>query len=93
MTVPGLMTPGQRMTVGTRIAAFPVRVLFAAEHRGAAVGPGEDLGAVVGGIHDDGVVVEAQLLELVEQLADVAVVLDHAVGVDAEAGLALRTLP
>ena len=34
-----------------------------------------------------------KLVELVEELADVAVVLDHAVGVDAEAGLALRTLP
>ena len=39
---------------------------------------------------DDRVVGDAELVELVEQLADVAVVLDHAVGVDAEPGHALR---
>jgi hypothetical protein len=65
-------------------------VLLAAEHRGAAVGPGEGLGAVVGRIHHDGVVGDAELVELREQLADLAVVLDHAVGVDAEAGHPLR---
>ena len=89
MIVPGLMTPGQRMTAGHAVAAFPLRVLLAAEHRGAAVGPAQGFGAVVGGIHDDGVVLDAQFLELVEQLADHAVVLDHAVGIDAQAGLAL----
>ena len=75
------------------VAAFPVAVLLAAEGRRAAVGPGELLRAVVGGIHDDGVVFEAEFLELVEQLADVRVVLDHAVGIDAEAGLALASPP
>jgi hypothetical protein len=39
-----------------------------------------------------GVLVQAQLLQLVEQLADHGVVLDHAVGVDAQAGLALGLL-
>ena len=34
---------------------------------------------------------EAQLLELVEQLADVAVVLNHAVGINAEPRLALHS--
>ena len=65
-----------------------MRVLLAAEHRRAAIGPGEGLGAVVGGIHHDGVVLDAELLELVEQLPDHCVMLDHAVGIDAEAGLA-----
>src|SRR5207253_2779362 len=50
---------------------------------------GELLGTVVGGIHDDGVVLKTEFLELVEQQADVAVMLDHPVGIDAEAGLAL----
>ena len=71
------------------VAAFPVGVLLAAERRGAAVGPGERLGAVVGRVHDDRVVGDAELVELGQQLADHAVVLDHAVGVDAEPGLAL----
>ena len=72
------------------IAALPVGVLLAAEHRRSAVGPGERLGAIVGRVHDDGVVFQAELLELGQQLADVAVVLDHAVGVDALPGLAVR---
>ena len=88
----GLDDAGPADHAGHAVAAFPLRVLLAAEHRGAAVGPGECFRAVVGGIHDDGVLFEAQFLELGEHLADVAVVLDHAVGIDAEAGLALGLL-
>ena len=72
------------------VAAFPVGVLLAAERRGAAVGPGERLGAVVGGVDHDRVVGDAEIVELLQQLADLAVMLDHAVGIDAEPGLALR---
>jgi hypothetical protein len=46
-----------------------------------APGPGIVLGAVVGGIHDDGVVGDAQLVELGEQLANLLVVGDHPVSV------------
>jgi hypothetical protein len=35
------------------------------------------VGAVVGGVHDDGVVGDAQLVQLVEHDADVFVVSDH----------------
>ena len=73
-------------------AALVVRVLLTAERRRAAVGPAHDLGAVVRRIHDDGVFGDAELVELVEQLADVSVVLDHPVGIHAEARLALRLL-
>ena len=73
-------------------AAFPVGRLLALERRGAAVGPGEDFGAVVGGVDDDGVVGDAEVVELLEQLADMAVVLDHAVGIEAQARLALALL-
>ena len=48
--------------------------------------------AVVGGVEHDGVVGDAQLVEQVQHLADVAVVLDHAVGEDAESGDALALL-
>ena len=68
--------------------AFPVSRLLALERRGAAIGPGEDFGAVVGGVNDDRVVGDAEVVELLEQLADVTVVLDHAVGIEAQAGLA-----
>ena len=70
------------------VAALPLRILLSAEHRRTAVGPGERFRAVVGRIHDDGVVLDAQLLELREQLAHHPVVLDHAVGIDAETGVA-----
>ncbi len=73
-------------------AALPVGVLLAAERRPAPIGPAQALGAVVGRVHHDGVVGDAQLVELVEQLADVAIVLHHAVGIDAQTGLALRLL-
>src|SRR3990172_9818882 len=51
---------------GDTIAALPVRVLLSAEGRGAAIRPTGDLRTVVGGVHDDGVLVEAELFELVE---------------------------
>ena len=71
------------------VAAFPVGVLLAAERRGAAVGPGERLGAVVGGVDHDGVVGDAEIVELLQELADLPVMLHHAVRIDAEPGLAL----
>jgi hypothetical protein len=71
------------------VAAFPVGVLLAAERRGATVGPGECLRAVVGGVDHDGVVGDAEIVELFQKLADLPVVLHHAVRIDAESGLAL----
>ena len=62
-------------------AAFPVGVLLAAERRVGAVRPGVVLRAVVGRVHDDGVVGDAELVELVEHHADLLVVHDHAVAV------------
>ena len=50
------------------------------------------LGAVVGGVDHDRVVGDAESSSFFEQFADMAVVLDHAVGIDAEAGLALGFL-
>ena len=75
------MTPGQRMKHGHAPAAFPVRVLLAAERRSRAVRPGVVLGTVVGRVHDDRVVGDPQLVELVEHHADLLVVHDHAVAV------------
>ena len=72
------------------VAALPVRVLLASERRRAPVGPAHGLGAVVGRVHDDRVVRDPEVVELLQDLADVRVVLDHPVGVDPEAGLALR---
>ena len=44
---------------------------------------------VVGGVDDDGVVGDAEVVERLEQRPDMAVVLDHAVDVFADAALAL----
>ena len=62
-------------------SAFPVGVLLAAERRGRRVRPGELVRTVVGRVDDDGVVGDAKIVERLQQLADVAVVLDHAVGI------------
>src|SRR5271155_2885962 len=61
--------------------AFPVGVLLGAERRVGSVGPSVVLGAIVGGIHDDGVIGNAQLIELVEYLADLFVVGHHPIAV------------
>src|SRR5262245_15434948 len=59
-------------------AAFPRVHLRALERRGAAVGKGEDLGAIVGGEDDDGVVGLSHVVDLLEDVPDVVVHLFHA---------------
>jgi len=68
-------------------AALPAQALLAPERRGAPVGPGELLGAVVGGKDHDGVVGDAEGVQLGEQLAHHPVQLLHPVGVQAQPGL------
>src|SRR5262249_57995877 len=67
---------------------LPVAVLLGAERGRGAVRPGVVLRTVVGGVHDDGVVSDAQLIELVEHLADLLVVDDHAIAIGILAALA-----
>src|SRR5882672_6537957 len=57
-----------------------------------AVRPGEDLGAVVGGEDDDGVVVHAAVLQLLHHDADVVIHLLHAGLVDGPAVLGVAQL-
>ena len=71
--------------------AFPIGVLFAAERRGAAIGPAVAMRAVVGRILDQRILGDAQFVQQVEQLANILVMVDHGVvivGLPA-AGLAL----
>ena len=49
-------------------AAFPGRALLAVERRGAAVRPRHRFRAVVGAIDDDGIVRDAQVIELFQDL-------------------------
>ena len=88
--MPGWIVPGQRMTMGTRKA--PSQLVSFSPRNGvaAAVRPGQYFGPVVGREDDDGVVGNAEVVELLEQLADIAVQFHHAVGINPKAGLALR---
>ncbi len=54
--------------LGHAEGTLPVGVLLAAERGGRSVGPGVGVRAVVGGVDDDRVVGEAELVEQVEQL-------------------------
>src|SRR6185436_20070615 len=86
---PGLDDPRPADGAWHAVGAFPVARFLVAEWRRAPIRPRELLRTIVRGIHHNGILIEPQLLELIEQLTDVAVVLNHAVGIDAETGLAL----
>jgi hypothetical protein len=70
------------------IGAFPVRILFAAERRGACIRPRIVMRSIVGRVEHDGVVGDAEIVDLLEQQPDVNVMLNHAVAVLILAGLA-----
>src|SRR6202030_3614032 len=57
--------------------AFPVGILLVAKGRHPGVGPGVHMRTVIGAVHDDGVVGDAEVIELFEKFADDLVVLDH----------------
>ncbi len=89
MMVPGLMTPGQRTMHRHAEAAFPGGALFAVERRDAAIGPCPCFRPVVGAIDDNGVVRDAEVIQLFQHGADHVVVLNHAVGIEPDAGAPL----
>ena len=65
------------------IGTLPVGVLLATERRHAAIRPGVHVWAVVGRVHDDGVVGNAQFVDLGEHGANVLVMVDHRIVVGA----------
>ena len=67
------------------VGAFPVRVLLAAERRHRSVRPRVHVRAVVGRVHDEGVVGDAEIIQRLEDRADILVVVDH--------GVVIRALP
>ena len=67
------------------VGAFPVRVLLAAERRHRAVRPAVHVRTVVGAVHDEGVVRDAQIVQRLEDRTDILVVVDH--------GVVVRALP
>src|SRR5271165_396361 len=63
---------------GNAISTFPARVLLATEGSGSAVGPAHGFGAIVGGEDDDGVVSNTEVIELLQDYANVVVELGNA---------------
>src|SRR5450755_1260333 len=59
--------------------AFPVRILLAAKRRHAAIGPRVAMRSVVGRVHDERVLGDAQLIEIIEYVAHILVMVDHRV--------------
>ena len=64
---------------GHPVGAFPVGVLLAAEGGHAGIRPGVHVRTVVGGVHDERVVRDAQIVQRLENRADVLVVVNHRV--------------
>src|SRR5262249_39038309 len=73
----GLDDAGPTDEHGHSVAALPVSGFFAAVRSAAAIGPGHHFRTVVGGVDNDGVVGDAEFIELVQELADMPVVLNH----------------
>ncbi|MNX32731.1 hypothetical protein D3C86_629430 [compost metagenome] len=61
--------------------AFPVGVLFAAERGGCRIRPRELIRPVVRRVDHDGVLGDAQVIQLFQEFAHVLVMLPHAVGI------------
>src|SRR6266516_2728133 len=70
--------PGPAQDARHAETAFEDRAFALCERRGAPIGPGKELSAIVGGEDDDGVVVQAEILELLHHQADVVIELGHA---------------
>src|SRR5262245_44441857 len=66
---------------GHTVRTFPIRVLLAAEQRGARIWPGIVVWSVVGRIEHARVVSYAHIIQLLEHQADVGIVFDHSVTV------------
>jgi hypothetical protein len=78
----GLDHPGPADDGRDAPAAFPFGVLFAAERGDPCIGEETDHRAVVGGVDDDGVPGQAEIVHGLEQLANQRVVLDHSVDIE-----------
>ena len=69
---------------------FPTCSFFSTKRGAAAIRPGHHFGAVVGGVNNDGVVRNSEIIQFFEQLTDMTVVFDHSVRFNSETCLALR---
>ena len=63
-------------------AALPVGVLFASERRDRCIRPGVEVWPVIGAVKNDGVISDAQLVELIQQSADQIIVAHHRIVIE-----------
>src|ERR1035438_2401462 len=71
---------------GYPIRAFPVGVLLASERGCSAVGPAHHFGSIIAAEDDNGVVRDAQVIELLQHYTDIVVEFLHAGAVEAVLG-------
>src|SRR5208283_2305703 len=67
-------------------AALPIGVLFATEWRSRRIGPQANHRSVVGGVNENGVGRQTRIIEIFQNLANLRIVLDHAIGILTEPG-------
>src|SRR5262245_35147190 len=72
------------------VATLPVGVLLSPERRRSSIRPGKSFGAVVRGVDHDRVVANAELVEFPQELANLSIMLHHAIRIDAEPRPSLR---
>jgi hypothetical protein len=90
MIVPGLITPGHRITQGTPETTLPVRIFLTLEWGHAAVRPGHDLGPIIGGVNNNRIIGDFQVVQLLQDLAYMSIGFYHAVCVDSQSGFSFR---
>ena len=73
----GLDVPGPADHAGDAIRALPVGVLLVAEGGHPRVRPTVHVRAVVGAVHDDRVISDAEIVDFLEQASDILVMVDH----------------
>src|SRR5262249_5594807 len=74
----GLDVSGPSNQARNAHSTFPGAALFSAERRVASVGPEQEFVGVVGGVTSNRVVGDAEVIELLQDGADMLVVLNHA---------------
>src|SRR5262249_33235138 len=85
-----LNDPGPTYQTRGSEGAFESGRLFSAKWRRPPIRPAHHLGPVVSTVDDDGVICDPEVIELFQQLSNHAIMLDHPVRVETEAGLSLR---
>src|SRR5688572_6850322 len=72
------------------VAAFPVRILLTSERSSAAIRPACYFRTVISGVHNYRVLFKSKFFELIKDLANHCVMLNHTIGINTKSCLTLR---